>query len=71
MPELMPGNVPLYEEHAARVEAHYTLPQWQCITPFERAFEVAHYRLRNLIQAHSAMKQEEEARKPDRKNRRK
>lgn len=61
----------LYEEHAARIEAGYTLRTWYRITPYERAFEVAHYRIRNLVHALSVMKQEEDARKQERKNRRK
>lgn len=65
-----PGNVPIFEEHSARVEANYTIPGWYRLTPYARAMEVAHYRLRKLIDAHASMKQEQEAAKESRKGKR-
>lgn len=45
------GNVPLYEEHCARVEAGYTLKAWSDMPSSLKAFEVAHYRYRNAVAA--------------------
>lgn len=47
------GNVPLFEEHAARVAAGYRLGEWYRLKSEERALEVAHFRLRALVDAHS------------------
>jgi len=38
-----------YEEHGARVEAHYNLYEWAALSPPERALEVAHFRLRQAV----------------------
>jgi hypothetical protein len=53
MSVVIEGNVPLYEEHAARVAVGYTLKEWYQMVPEERALEVAHFRLRALVEAHS------------------
>ena len=41
-----------YEEHGARVEAHYNLYEWAALSPPERALEVAHLRLRQAVHQH-------------------
>ena len=39
------GWVPFYVENKARGEAGYTIPEWKALTPFERAQEVALFRV--------------------------
>lgn len=48
------GVVPLYEEHCARRDAGYTLPEWRELSPIDRAYEVAVRRIGNLIDAYHA-----------------
>jgi hypothetical protein len=45
----LPGFVPLFEEHEARVTAGYTLTAWRRLRSTDRALEVAHLRLRRMI----------------------
>lgn len=45
----IPGNIPVFEEHDARIKAGYTLTEWYKLDSGARALEVAHYRLRNII----------------------
>jgi hypothetical protein len=40
------GLVPVFEEHEARLEAQYEMDKWYDLSPMERAFIVAHRRLR-------------------------
>jgi hypothetical protein len=44
--------VPPFEEHVARAEIGYTLAEWYDMHYFERAFEVACYRLRVAVKNH-------------------
>ena len=44
------GIVPFFEEHDARIEAGYTLPQWSELSWEERALEVLHFRMRHKIE---------------------
>lgn len=46
----MPGMVALLEEHSARHDAGYTIPEWRGLKPQERALEVALRRTTNQIQ---------------------
>lgn len=39
------GMVPLYEEHAARIESGYTIEQWYGVDRMERALVVAMRRI--------------------------
>lgn len=48
------GTVPLYEEHKARVEAGYTLPEWRGLSHMDRAYEVATRRMSILIETFQA-----------------
>lgn len=50
---LVPGLVPPYEEHDARVAVRCTLTEWRAMEPAARALEVAHYRLRRAVSLHS------------------
>lgn len=58
---LVPGLVPPYEEHDARISAGYTLPMWDALGPEGRALEVACYRARRLVALHSQDAQAAEA----------
>ena len=49
---LIPGIVPLFEEHDTRSQAGYTLHEWEDLDPLERAFEVAYRRLKSQIDLH-------------------
>ncbi len=42
----------MYEEHRVRIEAGYNLHEWDALSMDDRAFEVAHFRLRHLVEAH-------------------
>lgn len=53
----MPGIVSLYEEHDARVEGGYNLIEWDSLTEPQKAFEVAHYRIRNSIDYQKHLKE--------------
>jgi hypothetical protein len=44
----IPGFVPIFEEHEVRIDAGYTLPEWEALEPGARAFEVAHSRIRRI-----------------------
>lgn len=44
-----PDLVAPFEEHSTRLDAGYTLPEWQALAPEDRAREVALRRLRNQI----------------------
>jgi hypothetical protein len=46
----IPGNITWFEEHDARIKAGYTLSDWYLLDYRERAFEVAHYRIRRMIE---------------------
>lgn len=39
------GWVSSFTEHDARSKAGYTIPEWQALSPFDRAKEVALYRI--------------------------
>lgn len=56
--EQIPGKVSLYEEHDCRIEAGYTLVEWYNLSGYERAIEIAHYRIRHSIDYHKNLKQE-------------
>jgi len=45
----IPGNVPLFEEHDARLGAGYKIPEWYKLEPGERALEVALYRSKKAV----------------------
>ena len=47
-----PQIVALYEEHEARVSVGYRLSEWTALQPEERAFEVAHHRMKILVHNH-------------------
>jgi len=47
----LPGLVPQYEEHSARLNAGYTLPQWRDLNWIDRAIEVATFRIKNKIES--------------------
>jgi len=65
------GMVPLFEEHAVRIEHKYTVDEWYALDPMERAFHVALWRTDRSIKAHQAsaeaVKMEKEAKKAQRK----
>lgn len=46
----LPGNITWFEEHDARIKAGYTLDEWHSTDYRDRTFEVAHYRVRNMIE---------------------
>lgn len=69
MPAHFPGNVPAFEEHSARIEAHYNLFEWDRIGSEGRAYEVAHYRLRRMLEVQSALKQERDSKSAAKKGR--
>lgn len=46
----IPGNISWYEEHDARIRAGYKLDDWYELDHRDRAFEVAHYRIRRMIE---------------------
>jgi hypothetical protein len=56
----VPGIVPFYEEHDARVEAKYTLIEWYDLNEAEKALEVAHYRIRHSIEYQKYLKDKRE-----------
>lgn len=41
--------VPLYEEHAARIEAHYSIDAWYALDMMERAIVIAIRRIGNAM----------------------
>ena len=41
--------VPLYEEHSARIEAHYGIKDWYELDPMERAVIIAVRRIGNAM----------------------
>lgn len=45
----IPGNVPQYEEHEARLGAGYMIPEWYELEPGIRAIEVALYRIKKAV----------------------
>lgn len=45
-----------FEENDARLEAGYNLIEWLSLSRWQRALEVAMYRIRNSIKAHQAEK---------------
>ena len=51
---LIPGMVPPYEEALARRASGYKAREWLELEPFERAVEVALYRIDKKIEAISA-----------------
>ena len=48
------GLVPVYEEHAARKSEGYNVKEWYELSPFERAFTVAIFRIEKAIEAHQS-----------------
>ena len=54
MEPLLPGLVPLYEEREAAFYCNYSWREWQQLEPYERAENVAHFRLKRLIDLHNA-----------------
>ena len=48
-PTLALGWVPFYTEHDARIRAGYTIPEWKKLSPFDRAKEVALYRISSAL----------------------
>lgn len=44
------GMVPIYEEHAARLERRISLDDWYCMDVYERALVVAHRRIHIQVQ---------------------
>jgi len=48
-PTLTLGWVSPYTEHDARQKAGYTLPEWRELSPFDRAKEVALYRVASTL----------------------
>lgn len=56
----IPTAVGLYEEHEVRVACGYSIPEWMnTLDPFERAIEVAHYRIRRMIEHQKNIKEEQ------------
>lgn len=43
--------VPLFEEHAARIAANYSLAEWMALEPLERAMVIAVRRIENAMHA--------------------
>lgn len=62
---VLPGMVPPYEEHSARIKAGYTIPEWRTLDWIERAIEVAMYRIGNKVEAimNEQMKEESSRKK--------
>jgi hypothetical protein len=54
----IPGIVPFYEEHDARVDSGYTLTEWYNLDGRDRALEVALYRIRHAIEYQKVKAQE-------------
>lgn len=50
----IPGIVHVFEEHSARINAGYTLDKWDALIYGDRVFEVAHNRMRDIIEMHKA-----------------
>lgn len=46
----IPGNISMFEEHDARIKVGYKLDEWYELDHRDRAFEVAHYRIRRMIE---------------------
>ncbi len=46
-----PGMVPPYEEHKARRVAGYKLPEWRELDSWDRAIEVAQFRIDKRLEA--------------------
>jgi hypothetical protein len=63
----IPGIVPYYEEHDARLESGYNLIEWEAIGPYDRALEIAHYRVRHAIEYQKMKAQERELEKSRRR----
>ena len=59
----IPGMVPVYDEHAARLKAGYTIPEWRGLIPVDRAIEVAMYRIENKVEAISQEIQAEKSKR--------
>lgn len=49
-----------YEEHSARKEAGYTIPEWYNLEPEERALEVALLRINNSVEYQKYLKEKEQ-----------
>lgn len=56
----IPGIISFYEEHDARLDAGYTLPEWYNLSSHERSMEVAMYRIRHAIEYQKNKAQEKE-----------
>lgn len=48
-PTLALGWVSFYTENDTRIKAGYTIPQWKALAPFDRAKEVAMYRITSTL----------------------
>lgn len=64
----IPGMVPLYEELSAQAARGLTQAQWQALPWRERAFIIAHDRLRSYIGLHQSDAQSEAARQAQERN---
>lgn len=53
-----PDMVSLLEEYSARKEGGYNVFEWDELTPYERAAEVAHYRIMKAIEYQQMKKSE-------------
>ena len=50
----IPGIVHVFDEHSARINAGYTLKEWDALDYGDRVFEVALNRMRDIIELHKA-----------------
>ena len=48
------GLVPFYEEHEARIIVGYSFEAWRALDRWERALEVAHFRVRRAVKNHQS-----------------
>ena len=48
----LPGLVPEFEEREAAVFCHFNWSEWRLLHWWERARNVAHFRLHNLVNLH-------------------
>lgn len=61
------GLVPLYEEHTARLESHYSLVEWQSLDVMERALVIAQRRIKISLENIQAEAQIQQAKRNSRK----
>ena len=62
-----PDLVAPFEEHCTRLDAGYTLPEWQALPPDDRAREVALRRLRGQISMLQNAEQQDHVKRKTRK----